>query len=259
MKDYYQILGIPSSASHNEIRRAYRRLVHQLHPDVNPDPDAHERISEINEAYEVLSDPQKRVEYDYRLNNPFTTIVAEEAPKHRDPAYKRRTYTPRAKQGPTQRDLMVALMKYLRIVNWAGCAIVVLLIGDFSLPRSVVVEKVTGFRSEPVRRGWQEYMITDSGREVKISAEDMNRVATGAELEFIESAILGILLRVRSADHSLIISNLATLYGNFIFVPVLLFLFSALGIAGLGGIEFRFNLAIVNVFILIFTLIIMFK
>jgi molecular chaperone DnaJ len=59
-KDYYGILGVRRDASADEIKRAYRQLARQYHPDVNPDPVAQEKFKEINAAYEVLSDPQKR-------------------------------------------------------------------------------------------------------------------------------------------------------------------------------------------------------
>lgn len=64
-RDYYKILGLEKSASEKEIKKAFRRLARQHHPDVNPgDAKAEERFKEINEAYEVLSDPDKRKKYD---------------------------------------------------------------------------------------------------------------------------------------------------------------------------------------------------
>ena len=64
-KDYYKILGVDRNAGEKEIKRAYRRLARQFHPDVNPgDKHAEEKFKEINEAYEVLSDPEKRAKYD---------------------------------------------------------------------------------------------------------------------------------------------------------------------------------------------------
>jgi curved DNA-binding protein len=64
-KDYYKILGVDKKASQQEIKKVYRRLARQYHPDVNPgDKSAESRFKEINEAYEVLSDPEKRKKYD---------------------------------------------------------------------------------------------------------------------------------------------------------------------------------------------------
>jgi molecular chaperone DnaJ len=62
--DYYAVLGVQRDASQDDIKKAFRRLARELHPDVNPDPKTQERFKEINTAYEVLSDPQKKQMYD---------------------------------------------------------------------------------------------------------------------------------------------------------------------------------------------------
>ena len=63
-KDFYKELGVSSEASADEIKRAYRKLARDLHPDTNADPSAAERFKAVSEAHSVLSDPAKRKEYD---------------------------------------------------------------------------------------------------------------------------------------------------------------------------------------------------
>lgn len=91
-KDYYRILGVPKNASDAETKKAYRKLAMQYHPDRNPGKEkwANEKFKEINEAYGVLGDPQKRKQYDQFgtvgnigdiFGSPFTTTTFEEMMK----------------------------------------------------------------------------------------------------------------------------------------------------------------------------------
>jgi molecular chaperone DnaJ len=63
-RDYYDVLGVGRTSGQDQIKRAYRRMARQYHPDVNKDPDAEERFKEVNEAYQVLSEPEMRSRYD---------------------------------------------------------------------------------------------------------------------------------------------------------------------------------------------------
>jgi len=79
-KDYYQILGVSRGASADDIRKAYRKLAMRYHPDRNPDDkQAEEHFKDINEAYQVLNDPQKRAHYD-RVGNAYSSWQQRGAP-----------------------------------------------------------------------------------------------------------------------------------------------------------------------------------
>lgn len=70
-KNYYDVLGVSKTATADDIKKAFRKLSKEYHPDINKAADANEKFKEINEAYETLSDPKKRQEYDRLQDSPF--------------------------------------------------------------------------------------------------------------------------------------------------------------------------------------------
>ncbi len=73
MKDYYEILGVSREADPKTIKVAYKSLIKKYHPDINKQPGAEEKFKEIKKAYEVLSDEQKRIQYDQYGESAFET------------------------------------------------------------------------------------------------------------------------------------------------------------------------------------------
>ena len=89
--DYYRILGIPRHTDREGIRRAYRRKARQHHPDLHPDdPEAPSRMTDINVAYEALSDPRRRAKYDSRRNGIPTVPTEADADPYSASAPQRR-------------------------------------------------------------------------------------------------------------------------------------------------------------------------
>ena len=96
--DLYQIMELERDATPDDIRRAYRKIVLEIHPDRNPSPDAHERTAAVNEAYEILKDPNKRRLYDLQLmwQRPGARARSERA--------RRSNPEPRQQQSHRRRD-----------------------------------------------------------------------------------------------------------------------------------------------------------
>ena len=82
--DYYKILGVDKNASQDDIKKAFKKLARKYHPDLNPnDPNAKQRFQEINEANEVLGDPEKRKKYD-QYGEPTAAFPATLLQSHPD-------------------------------------------------------------------------------------------------------------------------------------------------------------------------------
>jgi curved DNA-binding protein CbpA len=98
-KTYYQVLGLPSDASPEQVRKRFRELAREHHPDLNRDrPDSHERFLQINEAYETLNDPGRRAAYDLTLRDQARREAERKAGSGAGPAYR-----PPPRSGPSTR------------------------------------------------------------------------------------------------------------------------------------------------------------
>jgi curved DNA-binding protein CbpA len=139
MKEYYKILQVPFWASDDEVKKAYRVLVQQHHPDRNGiNPDAEMKIKEINEAYTVLGNTDKRKEYDFKciINNHYTSHQQEAGEKH-----KRREESFFSAEGAaafSQADDTLSanndnLLKQWKKVLWVSIPVLALIMGIYFL------------------------------------------------------------------------------------------------------------------------------
>ncbi|EMR01060.1 J domain-containing protein [Cesiribacter andamanensis] len=127
MKNYYSILQLAPAATQPEIKKAYRMLVKKHHPDVATTAAGGISIQEINEAYRVLSNPQKRQAYDWAY---FASGDEEQAPAiHYAPAGER----PSRRQ-PRERERIAPYMRYVYPILQTSLAFCLLLLVDYALP-----------------------------------------------------------------------------------------------------------------------------
>jgi hypothetical protein len=163
VKDYYAILGVSPTASLEEIRLAYRRQARAYHPDLSTDPHAEERFKEVNEAYDVLANSEKRQAYDYfTADAPETPPTTEEPQPTAAPVQETASVPPRPRVEPVtepepRRRVTPPTWAILLIVLGACIMIGVVVGGVLSLQRNrptggadaVSVTKLTTFLSPP--------------------------------------------------------------------------------------------------------------
>ena len=114
-RTYYDILNVRNSASDNEIKNAFRKLIKTWHPDLHPgDEEAVIKTQEINEAYNVLSDREKRAEYDRKLNTPHTQSTTQSTTRSARPENKR--YESRQYEAPKSEEPDKALSIWIKLI-----------------------------------------------------------------------------------------------------------------------------------------------
>jgi curved DNA-binding protein CbpA len=263
MKDYYDILQVRRQASPAEIKRAFRKLALQYHPDKNPEASAEQYFKEVNEAYEVLSDPSEKASYDFRLQSAFADeSEPEPAPVtrvHRDPAYRR---TRPAKPYKSDRQRMFEFMEqYLPVTTkFTQMAFVVSMLFaiDILLPAQTTDEVVLRLKEVKThsRNGSTSWWViqTDKGSAITVPFETNGYFNSGERIKVRTSPILKVPFTVQSSDASVPVRK--TIYGVFIFAPLSLLLTSVYGMIFRKRIDYSFNTGVVCLILLGFVMVI---
>lgn len=249
--DYYQILGVSSNAHAAEIKRAYRRLAVMYHPDKNPSPDAEEMFKSINEAYDVLSDPDKRRAYDSRFERLFDVPVENPTPKHRDPRYRpQRSGTASGRE--TLREQMAGYLKYTSAISVFCFSLCCVLVIDYFLPmraskETIIKTEIHEIRARNATSSWL-VVYTDGGHTINIPSEADVTFATGDDISINSTLLLNVGRNIQGASGVYRIAR--SIYGNFIFAPIALLIMSGLGVVLRRNIEYGFNFGVVSFVIL---------
>ncbi|MBT1710048.1 DnaJ domain-containing protein [Fulvivirgaceae bacterium PWU5] len=262
MKDYYAILGIRSTAHAAEIKRIYRRLVVQYHPDKNPDPQAHAYMAEINEAYDVLGDPDSRAAYDLRRQQGWTELVggataaeqAPPAPRHRDPKYRPRP-APTMSARRQREELIKQCVPYIRWFNYVGLMVTVLFMLDYMLPYSVVESEVDAYYFQrPGGRGRNLSAVLHlsliNGDHLKVYDYDGPRPAQ-AQVQYSRTLVYRTAMSLYYQGTEF---KMGYVYRALAMFPGVLFVISLSAVLFRHNLEFFFNASFVNAVLLLITL-----
>lgn len=255
MKDYYAILGVDRSASEVQIKSAYRRLAVRYHPDKNPDPSAEQLFKEINEAYDVVSDPEKRMAYDHRIANPFSEILQDNVqPRHRDPAYHRRRPPVDRTYEPSPHDLIKKYLPYFKWMIFGGFFLTILLAADFILPyrnsedeiKEILTVSNQGRYSDNLSYAY-DIVITKGGKEIVMYDHTARYFSEISAIKITSTLLFSKVVSMAGSNGKPMVS-LGYLYKSGpLFLVIALFIISIIGIffKENESVEFVFNCSLV--------------
>jgi curved DNA-binding protein CbpA len=259
VKNYYFVLGLNIYAREEEIKQAYRKLALQFHPDKNASAEAESIFKEVNEAYEILGDPPRKAIYDQMLLGIQVEEPAAQPKPHRDPRYRPQPEGTRVRR-PSKKEELIALMaenlKYTLAISRIALLFAALLIADFSIPKEKKDLSIVNFNVKDGRFGrMYKYELTDGG--VVTVDQETNRKISSAAVYVYKSTLLSIPCEIEDKGNHSRMSLDLSLYGNFIFAPFVLLITALLGTFYWKGVEFRFNLGIVNFLLILLNVIFM--
>jgi curved DNA-binding protein CbpA len=246
--DHYETLGVSRNATSAEIKRAYRRLAVLYHPDKNPDPAAENFFKEVNQAYDVLSDPVKKRSYDLRGQTIFEHHHQPQQPQHRDPAYRNPNRPQPKYKGERQRllELMADYLPFIQRATWFCLVVSSIAMIDFVLPHRDSNDTVeSGFvRTAKVGRSKSTYynFSTRAGRNIEVEVRNAQSLEPGASVNIESSLLFDIPRYINTKNETIRVAK--SIYGNFLFAPVGLFILAVLGYFFRNNIETSFNLGV---------------
>jgi curved DNA-binding protein CbpA len=248
LKNYYFILGLTTNARENEIKQAYRKLALQFHPDKNSSKEAAAIFIEINEAYEILSDPQQKFQYDQLL------LGSTDSKPHRDPRYRPRP--PGSYSGTSKKkeilEFMQANLTYALMASRIALLFSAVLIADYTLPPEKLKREVINLDLQRELRGDRTIQLQlEDGETMTLNQKTALEFRQGSSITIYRSKIFSVPMILENERTHFKTKVLLSIYGNFAFVPLVLLITSLLGTFYWKGTEFRFNLGVVNFFLIL--------
>ncbi len=280
MKNYYQVLGIDRAADVPAIKAAYRKLAVQYHPDKNKDQGAHNRFVEINEAYQVLSDPDKRLRYNYLYDSYILGIptqrpvnsqgrtTTQARPRQAPPMQARPRHGGYSRTGPPRyaRAARTArIAEGIKLTTWAknlyllfsaACLLFVLaILADYFIPlryTNALLEDYVGLINlQAVNNGLGGYFIDVLGQKISIANPEL----VSERVTLHKTELLGFVREVTLYYQGvpLTVPAAYSVYDNFVFLPLALFITSVLGLVYRKSDLFTLRITFASLFILIIT------
>lgn len=253
MKDYYQIMELTREATEADVKRSFRRLAVRYHPDKNPSKEAENLFKEINEAYEVLSDPERRSRYDQLLLNQGTHYQWQQ------------TYVrpqPRATRPSERQVVLMGMLRYAQMLFYFGSLWSFTLLVDYVMPSRILVDRVVSDPnsvSKLINREHHDLLQTEQGYHFPVLLSEHSNFPLHSQVKIHVSGIFGAVIKVENYNDTFIVNNLGTIYRNFSFAPILLILCCAVGIVVRTGVEFHVNLGIVVFLLMILNIVFLYK
>lgn len=266
MKDYYGILGVRTTASAAEIKRAFRLLAVRYHPDKNPAPEAESLFKEINEAYDILGDPVKKREYDFRLHSSFQgyyDVPVQEQPVD-DPRYRRRrpAHFRAPVYKPTLNDLIKEYHSRVLWVNYAAFVLVLFLAIDYFLPtehvRETLMKATVRYDFSTGRRSYSyDLAETYEGTTIRLYDHIADNFNTDEPIDIYRTPIFSTVRAVGGNGRRFTVYS-SGIYGPIGFVPLILLATAIMGLKLRKDIVASFNFSIVCATLLFITLCLIF-